>query len=185
MFESFLSRDMTYSCAIFGEEEGGPEGDLGLVARKFAPKKGVDELELAQMRKLRTVIERARITKGDRVLEIGSGWGSFAMEAVRTTGCTVDTLTLSIEQKQLAEARIAAAGLTDSITVHLLDYRSLPPSFTNAFDRVVSIEMIEAVGKEFLETYFKVVESALKKDRGLAVVQVITMPEARFKSYGE
>lgn len=80
MFESFLSADMTYSCAIFSEQEGGIEGDLGLVARKFAPKAGVDELEVAQLRKIRTVIARARITKGDRVLEIGSGWGSFAIE---------------------------------------------------------------------------------------------------------
>lgn len=101
------------------------------------------------------------------------------------TGCTIDTLTLSIEQKLLAEARIAAAGLTSSITVHLLDYRSLPPSFTHAFDRVVSIEMIEAVGKEFLETYFQTLDSVLKKDTGLAVVQVITMPESRFESYGK
>lgn len=107
------------------------------------------------------------------------------LQAVRTTGCTVDTLTLSIEQKVLAEARIAAAGLSDSITVHLLDYRSLPASFTHAFDRVVSIEMIEAVGKEFLNTYFETVDRVLKVDRGLAVVQVITMPEARFESYGK
>lgn len=78
MFESFLSADMTYSCAIFSAEEGGLEGDL--VQRTIKPKKDVDELEIAQMRKLRTIIKRARISKGDRVLEIGSGWGSFAIE---------------------------------------------------------------------------------------------------------
>lgn len=104
---------------------------------------------------------------------------------MQSTGCTVDTLTLSVEQKLLAESRIAAAGLTSSITVHLLDYRSLPESFNHAFDRVISIEMIEAVGQEFLDTYFGVVDMALKKDRGIAVVQVITMPEARFESYGK
>ena len=104
---------------------------------------------------------------------------------MRSKGCTVDTLTLSVEQKVLAEARIEAAGLTASITVHLLDYRSLPPSFMHAFDRVISIEMIEAVGKEFLDTYFATLDSALKLDRGIAVVQVITMPEARFESYGK
>lgn len=103
-------------------------------------------------------------------------------QAVRSTGCTIDTLTLSIEQKHLAEARIAAAGLTSSITVHLMDYRSVPASFLGAFDRVISIEMIEAVGQEFLDTYFGVVESCLN-ERGIAVVQVITMPEARFASY--
>ena len=80
MFESFLSADMTYSCAIWGPEEGGIEGDLGLTPRAIPAKAGVDELEVAQMRKIRTVIERARIGKGDKVLEIGSGWGSFAME---------------------------------------------------------------------------------------------------------
>ncbi|SCV74620.1 BQ2448_7649 [Microbotryum intermedium] len=186
MFESFLSADMTYSCAIWGPKEGGVEGDLVRVGdREYPPRDDVDELEVAQMRKLRTVIARARISKGDRVLEIGSGWGSFAIEAVRTTGCTVDTLTLSIEQKQLAEARIARAGLSKMITVHLLDYRALPSSFDNAFDRVVSIEMIEAVGREFLPTYFEVVNRVLREDRGLAVVQVITMPEARFEDYGK
>ncbi|KAL8279229.1 hypothetical protein RQP46_008266 [Phenoliferia psychrophenolica] len=185
MFESFLSPDMTYSCAIWGDKEGGVEGDLGLVPRKIAAVEGVDELEEAQMRKLRTVIARARLSKGDKVLEIGSGWGSLAIEAVRSTGCTVDTLTLSVEQKMLAEARIKAAGLSASIKVHLLDYRSLPDSFTHAFDRVISIEMIEAVGKEFLPTYFATLDKVLKTDRGLAVVQVITMPEARFESYGK
>ncbi|KAK4046516.1 hypothetical protein OIO90_006545 [Microbotryomycetes sp. JL221] len=168
MFESFLSADMTYSCAIWGAQEGGIEGDLAHVEREYAPAKDVDELEVAQMRKIRTVIARARLSKGDRVLEIGSGWGSFA-----------------IEQKILAEARIEAAGLSDSITVHLLDYRALPPSFDHAFDRVVSIEMIEAVGKEFLSTYFEVVARVLREDRGLAVIQVITMPEARFEDYGK
>lgn len=69
--------------------------------------------------------------------------------------------------------------------MHLLDYRSLPDSFTHAFDRVISIEMIEAVGKEFLDTYFATLDRALKLDRGIAVVQVITMPEARFESYGK
>lgn len=213
MFESFLSRDMTYSCAIFGEEEGGVEGDLVHGVRRVAAVEGVDELEEAQMRKLRTIISRAKLSKGDKVLEIGSGWGSFAIlvsvsraprtttshsrsspavfiiiifsQAVKTTGCTVDTLTLSIEQKLLAEARIEEAGLSASIRVHLLDYRSLPDTFTHAFDRVVSIEMIEAVGKEFLPTYFATVDKVLKVDRGLAVVQVITMPEARFESYGK
>ncbi|KAK4698916.1 cyclopropane-fatty-acyl-phospholipid synthase, partial [Phenoliferia sp. Uapishka_3] len=185
MFESFLSPDMTYSCAIWGEKEGGVEGDLSHIKRKVVAVEGVDELEMAQMRKLRTIIARARLSKGDRVLEIGSGWGSLAIEAVRSTGCTVDTLTLSVEQKLLAEARIEAAGLSDSIKVHLLDYRSLPESFTHAFDRVISIEMIEAVGKEFLPTYFATLDKALKLNRGIAVVQVITMPEGRFESYGK
>jgi cyclopropane-fatty-acyl-phospholipid synthase len=80
MFESFLSADMTYSCAIWGPREGGVEGDLAHVEREFPAEKNVDELEVAQMRKIRTVIARARLSKGDKVLEIGSGWGSFAIE---------------------------------------------------------------------------------------------------------
>ena len=128
MFSAFLSKDMTYSCAIFGEEEGGLDGDLpvrrqtnnlvydlqnsvnrasstssssssatGATTPEASPKDDVDQLEQAQLRKLHTIIDRARLSKGDRVLEIGSGWGSFAMEAVKRCGCTVDTLTLSVE----------------------------------------------------------------------------------------
>lgn len=142
-----------------------------------------DELEDAQLRKLRLIIERADIRKGDRVLEIGTGWGSFAMEAVRSRGCTVDSLTLSVEQKALAEQRIASAGLSKSITVHLLDYRDMPASWVDMFDRVVSIEMLEAVGIEFLSTYFHNVDRVLKRKAGVAVFQCITMPESRFESY--
>jgi len=81
MFAAFLSPDMTYSCGIFGPEEGGLNGDLIDVSeRKVAPTPGVDELEGSQIRKLKTIVEKAKITKGDRVLEIGSGWGSFAIE---------------------------------------------------------------------------------------------------------
>lgn len=80
MFEAFLSPDMTYSCAIWSEAEGGLNGDLFPEKRKQLPSPGVDELEAAQVRKLRRLIERARLSKGDRVLEIGSGWGSLAIE---------------------------------------------------------------------------------------------------------
>ncbi|GAA99580.1 uncharacterized protein L969DRAFT_86843 [Mixia osmundae IAM 14324] len=199
LFQSFLSPDMTYSCAIFSEAEGGLEGDLaqfprlsaavGDVVKQVAAQQqagdqvDTPELEAAQRRKLQTIIEKARIGKGDRVLEIGSGWGSFAMQAVQTTGCTVDTLTLSVEQQEIAEARIAEAGLTASIRVHLMDYRNIPDEFVHAFDRVVSIEMLEAVGIDFLDSYFAIVDKALKPDRGLGVFQVITVPEGRFEAY--
>lgn len=96
MFESFLSADMTYSCALFGPLEGGPTGDLYPHLRVHPAIEGVDELEQAQMRKLRLIIERARIGKGDRVLEIGSGWGSFAIEvpfpSILLTACDTDTI---------------------------------------------------------------------------------------------
>jgi cyclopropane-fatty-acyl-phospholipid synthase len=92
-------------------------------------------------------------------------------------------LTLSIEQKKLAEERVALAGLSDSITVHLLDYRLIPEAWNGTFDRVISIEMIEAVGLDFLPTYFATIDRVLKKDIGLACFQVITIPESRFDRY--
>ena len=161
MFASFLSKDMTYSCAIFESKE--------------------EPLETAQYRKLDRIIQQARLQSGDHVLEIGSGWGSFAIRAVQKTGCKVTTLTLSIEQKVLAEQRIRAAGLQDRITVLLCDYRKHVP--VRPYDKLVSIEMIEAVGKEFLETYFEKVNDCLKKEGGIAVFQVITMPETRYERY--
>lgn len=161
IFASFLSKDMTYSCAIFESRD--------------------ESLEAAQYRKLDRIIRQARIQSGDHILEIGSGWGSFAIRAVQETGCKVTTLTLSIEQKVLAEERIRAAGLQDQVTVLLCDYRKHVPS--KPYDKIVSIEMIEAVGKEFLGTYFEKVDQCLKKDGGIAVFQVITMPETRYERY--
>ncbi|KAG8801890.1 hypothetical protein FRC18_007696, partial [Serendipita sp. 400] len=153
-----------------------------------------DELYTAQMRKIRHIIRKANIQPGHRVLEIGSGWGALAIEAVRLTGCTVNTLTLSIAQKELAEERIRAAearweaeGLKREkcgrIRVHLMDYRAMPDEWKHSFDRFVSVEMIEAVGKEFLEEYWRCVDWALKERDSMGTVQVITIPEARFENY--
>ncbi|KNZ52216.1 hypothetical protein VP01_3647g5 [Puccinia sorghi] len=193
MFEAFLSKDMTYSCAYFPPSLGGPDGDLikslpSDQQEKEDPikkrKKQQDVLELAQYAKIDLIIEKAKIRRGDRVLEIGTGWGSFAIRAVSRTGCSVETVTLSQEQKRLAEARITAAGLSDKIRVHLLDYRHLPTHFKGTtFHRIVSIEMIEAVGIEFLNTFFHVIHQCLHPSIGIAVFQVITIPEARFQRY--
>lgn len=244
MYKAFLSRDMTYSCAVFDTldaDVSGPlldrlnqqtravlgtatNGHASNAAGVFEPLRfaavtsrddgvesttsagaGVasgdlptppseseaaatgageyDELEEAQQNKLRLIIKRANIRRGDRVLEIGTGWGSFAMEAVRMTGCTVDSVTLSVEQKALAEQRIAAAGMQANIKVHLMDYRDFPSSWTDRFDRVCSIEMLEAVGIEFLPTYFGCVDRVLKRQGGVAVFQCITMPESRAQAY--
>jgi len=161
MFASFLSPDMTYSCAIFESKD--------------------ESLQVAQCRKLDKIIREARITKEDHVLEIGSGWGSFAIRAVSKTGCRVTTLTLSKEQKVLAEERICMAGLKDRVQVLLCDYRNHTPA--RPYDKVVSIEMIEAVGKDFLATYFAKVNEVLKTDGGIAVFQVITVPETRYERY--
>jgi cyclopropane-fatty-acyl-phospholipid synthase len=175
MFASFLDPTMTYSCPIWkldSERNGEP----------------VESLEDAQLRKLRTMIKKARITKNDHVLEIGSGWGSMAMECVKQTGCKFTTLTLSVEQKILAEKRIAQAGLSSHIQVVLSDYRAFADahfSQPNAkpFDKVLSCEMLEAVGYEFLPTYFATVDRLVDKRHGIAVIQFISMPENRYEEY--
>lgn len=95
------------------------------------------------------------------------------------TGCKVDTLTLSSEQQALAQERVKLAGLSSYITVHLMDYRNTPKDWEGTFDRFISIEMIEAVGREFLEVYWGVVDKLLKPTKSVGVVQVITIPEAR------
>lgn len=136
------------------------------------------------MTKLNRFIQGCHIKPSDHVLEIGTGWGSFAIEAVRQTGCQVTSLTLSIEQKALAEKRIAAAGYSDNITVLLMDYRLLPTP-KRPYDKIVSIEMLEAVGREYLVTYFSRIHELLKKDGGIAMFQCITMPEARYEAYAK
>jgi cyclopropane-fatty-acyl-phospholipid synthase len=169
MFAAFLSEDMTYSCPIWHSMS----------------KKGICEesLEQAQMRKLDRFIKNARIKGTDHVLEIGTGWGSLAIRAVEKTGCRVTSLTLSREQKELADKRIAAAGFTDNIEVLLCDYRALPKPREGYYDKVVSIEMLEAVGREFLTTYFACIDQLLRPEGGIAVFQCITMPETRYDGY--
>lgn len=138
-----------------------------------------DDLQTAQLRKLKHILCKADVRQHHKILEIGSGWGSFAILAVQLTGCTVDTITLSSQQQDFTRQRIAELGLEDKIQVHLMDYRNLPAEWEGRFDRIVSIEMLEAVGKEYLATYFKVVDWALKPAEGVAVIQSITIPEAR------
>jgi cyclopropane-fatty-acyl-phospholipid synthase len=158
MFQTFLEPTMTYSCAFFKSEN--------------------ETLEQAQFNKIRKIIEKARIRSTDHVLEVGSGWGALAIEAVRMTGCRVTSLTLSVEQQELAQKRIAEAGLSDRIEIKLCDYRNVE----GQFDRIISIEMIEQVGHEFLGSYFATCEKLLKKD-GIFVLQAITMPDFRYDSY--
>lgn len=164
MFAAFLSKDMTYSCPIW--------------LPKSHPHSANETLEEAQDRKLARFITNCKIKKGDRVLEIGTGWGSMAIKAVKETGCTVTSLTLSVEQKELAEDRIEEAGLSDKITVLLCDYRALEIPEEGPFDKVISIEMLEAVGREYLNTYFECVDRLLKKEGGIACFQCITIPES-------
>jgi cyclopropane-fatty-acyl-phospholipid synthase len=163
MFSAFLSDDMTYSCPIW--------------LPKSHPHSASETLEEAQDRKLARFIHNTRLKKGDRVLEIGTGWGSLAIKAVKETDCTVTSLTLSVEQKELAEERIRQAGLEDKIQVLLCDYRAMDIPKEGPFDKVISIEMLEAVGAEYLETYFVCVNKLLK-DGGIACFQCITIPES-------
>ncbi|KAF8914886.1 CFS1-like protein [Mucidula mucida] len=198
MFAGFLSEDMTYSCAIFedldgdlisGTDFGRFSGGHGLTRLNSSTTNvpnilSDDTLFHAQMRKLHHIIRKAKIMPGHRVLEIGSGWGSMAILITQTIpDTTVDTLTLSVEQQNLARQRVKAAGLQDRINVHLMDYRDMPEDWKGAFDRMVSIEMIENVGQEFMTTYWATIDWALKKKNAVGVVQVITIPEARFERY--
>ena len=171
MFAAFLSEDMTYSCPIWA-----PLSD---------PKHQNESHENAQETKLQYFINAAKIKASDHVLEIGTGWGSFAIAAVKKTGCRITSLTLSREQKELADKRIAAAGYTDNIEVLLCDYRALPTPREGLYDKVVSIEMLEAVGREYLDLYFDCVNRLLKPDGGIGVFQCITMPETRYEAYAK
>lgn len=160
IFEAFLSPDMTYSC---------PKWQLGQAGL-------CDTLEQAQLRKIRDIIAEAKLKQSDYVLEIGTGWGSFAIEAVRRTGCKILSITLSEAQKTMAEARVKEAGLQNNITILLKDYRELSGSQFQ-FDKIVSIEMLEHVGKEHLTHYFSCIHKLLKPKQGIAVFQASTIPE--------
>ncbi|KAK9818144.1 hypothetical protein WJX72_007777 [[Myrmecia] bisecta] len=159
MYKLFLDRTMTYSGAIY--------------------KQG-DDLETAQLNKLDALIARAGLQASDHVLEIGCGWGSLAIRAAAITGCRVTGLTLSKEQLSEASQRVARAGLADKITLLLCDYRDCPGA--GSFDKVLSCEMIEAVGHEHLPSYFSTI-SRMLKPAGTAVIQVITEPEERYEAY--
>jgi cyclopropane-fatty-acyl-phospholipid synthase len=158
LYALFLDPSMAYSSAIYD----GPE----------------DTLYDAQIRKFDLLCRKLELKPGDHVLEIGSGWGGFAIHAAGRYGCRVTTLTLSKAQKALAEQRIDDAGLSSRIEVRYQDYREI----TGSYDKIVSIEMFEAVGQEFFGTFFAKCRAALKPD-GLMAMQVITMPDSRFEAY--
>jgi cyclopropane-fatty-acyl-phospholipid synthase len=149
---------MTYSCAVF------PRGD--------------ETLEEGQRLKIQAILDKAELGSHHHLLEIGSGWGSLAIEAARRTGCRVTTVTLSDEQKRSVERRVAAAGLQDRIDVQIADYRQME----GRFDRIVSVEMLEAVGHENLPAYFAACQRLLKPG-GRAVIQVITIRDELYDRY--
>ncbi|MBK3580341.1 class I SAM-dependent methyltransferase [Streptomyces sp. MBT65] len=151
-FALFLDRSMTYSCALFGPG---------------------DDLHTAQLRKIDRVLDLAGVGPGTRMLEIGTGWGALAVRAGQR-GAEVTTLTLSPSQRDLARARIAEAGLADRVTVLLRDYREAE----GAYDAIVSVEMLEAVGAEYWPAYFAVLDRLLAPG-GQVALQTITMPHDR------
>ena len=156
-FKLFLDNTMTYSSAVFDRAD--------------------ETLEDAQANKYWRLCELAKVSKEDVVLEIGTGWGGFAMFAASTYGCHVTSVTISKEQFDFAVGRIKQAGLADLIDVQLCDYRDI----AGQFDKIVSIEMFEAVGVEYFETFFQKCSSVLKPG-GRIAMQVITVPDSAFEA---
>ena len=132
----------------------------------------------AQRAKLDRLCDWLDLSPRDHLLEIGCGWGGMAIHAARTRGCKVTAITLSREQHAHASAAVARAGLADRISIELRDYRTA----TGTFDKIVSIEMLEAVGYEYLPHYFEICARLLRPG-GLLALQSITMPDERFAAY--
>ena len=158
LFRLFLDDGMTYSAAVFPSPE--------------------TTLAQAQEEKLDGICRQLEVRPGQHILEIGSGWGSFAIHAAARYGCRVTTLTLSQEQRTLALERVRAAGLADRVDVQLRDYREMD----GRFDHIVSIEMFEAVGYEYYGAFFAACERLLKP-HGRVFLQTITIPDQRFDAY--
>ncbi|MFL6004520.1 MAG: class I SAM-dependent methyltransferase [Nocardioides sp.] len=171
LFGLFLDPSLNYSSALFDTEIL----PVGKCQRATAPAEGSD-LSAGQLRKMDRLLDEARVSVGSRVLEIGTGWGELAIRAARR-GATVRTVTLSSEQKALAEERIAWAGMADRVTVELCDYRSLRPD-SGRYDAILSVEMVEAVGHEYWSTYFSKLDELLAPG-GRVGIQAITMPHDR------
>ena len=155
-FSLFLDETMTYSSAVFEDP--------------------ADSLADAQRNKYRRICERARLGKNDNVLEIGTGWGGLAIFAAGAYGCRVTTVTISQEQFTLATQRVEEAGLSGLVDVKMLDYREV----TGQYDKIISIEMFEAVGAEYFETFFMKCDDLLRPG-GRLVMQVITVPDRSYR----
>lgn len=154
-FKLFLDKKMMYSSAIYKTKK--------------------TNLEDAAANKLNVICKKLKLKKSDHLIEIGSGWGGFAIFAAKNYGCKVTTTTISIEQYKFTKNRIREMGLAKQIRVLLKDYRSL----RGQYDKLVSIEMIEAVGHQFYDEYFSVISRLLKAD-GEALIQAITIKDQRY-----
>jgi cyclopropane-fatty-acyl-phospholipid synthase len=161
-FASFLDPDMAYSCGLFPHEDA--------------------SLEEASSHKNEHICRTLGLHPEDQVLEIGCGWGGFALHAARRYGCRVVAVTISPRQFAVASRRVQDAGLQDQVQVLLEDYRNLPQKLQRKFSRVVSIEMIEAVGHRFLDAYFATCSRMLRQD-GAMLLQGILMSDQLHRQY--
>ncbi|RLN18198.1 hypothetical protein C2845_PM02G22350 [Panicum miliaceum] len=159
-FALFLDPTMNYSSGIFKVED--------------------ESLEAAQLRKVRVLIDKANVERDHHVLEIGSGWGTLAIEVVKRTRCKYTGITLSEEQLKYAQRKVKEAGLEDHVTFLLCDYRHIPTC--HKYDRIISCEMIEHVGHEYMNGFFSSCEYHLAED-GLFVLQFSSIPEERYDEY--
>lgn len=158
LYRLFLDPTMSYSSGLFLDHN--------------------DSLEQSQYNKFQAIIAKAAIGPQDHVLEIGCGWGGFAIEVVRQTGCRLTGITVSREQFNWATRRVQEEGLADRITILLTDYRHVNGSFS----KIVSIEMLEAVGHSHLPIYFSILDKLLAPV-GRIVLQVITIPDQKYSAY--
>jgi cyclopropane-fatty-acyl-phospholipid synthase len=136
----------------------------------------------AQRAKLDRLCDALALSPRDHLLDLGCGWGSMAIHAAKTRGCRVTAITVSREQHRFAAERVAAAGLSDRVAIQFRDYRDLAASRTERFDKLVSIEMLEAVGEDYLDAFFAACARVLVPGGRLAL-QSITMPDDRFEAY--
>ena len=158
LYEAFLDPKMQYSSALYASKE--------------------ISLEEAQVKKLTRICEQLELKETDHLLEVGSGWGGLAIFAAKNYGCRVTTTTISDEQFAYAKNRIDSEGLSEQINLLSKDYRSLE----GTYEKVVSVEMIEAVGRKYLSGYFTKLNDLLKPS-GLLMLQAITIADQRYKSY--
>ncbi len=156
MFKLFLDPTMMYSSGVFEHKDA--------------------TMQEASEAKLKRICDKLLLSPEDHVVEIGTGWGGFAIYAAQNYGCKVTTTTISREQYEYAQEKVQAAGLSDKITLLLEDYRNL----TGQYDKLVSIEMIEAVGHKWFDTYFKQCSKLLKPE-GMMLLQAITIADQRYK----
>lgn len=159
-YAHFLDDELLYSSALFTADG--------------------QDLADAQQAKMARLCEQLALAPGDHLLEIGTGWGAMAEYAARHYGCRVTTTTLSQEQYDWANARIARAGLQDRVQVLLCDYRDL----TGEFDKLVSVEMIEAVGQRYLPAFFRTCQARLRPG-GKMAIQAITIQDQRYRDYSK